>query len=129
MEFATLLGLVLGVLGLAALANGVVALWRSSPSRRYRAVVASVVPQATFLVLHLDVPTPGGDVRVPARTTLADPDVEIGAEREVVLDALRKIAWIGAAPRSLRILGVVSVVLGTVLLVVAAGLVGVGARV
>ncbi|GMA32204.1 hypothetical protein [Litorihabitans aurantiacus] len=134
MPFATLLGLVLGALGLFALGNGVLTLWRSSPGRRRRAVVAEVVPQARDVVLHLDVALEGGPltdgtetVRVPARHALAGGPVEIGQQLDVVLDGRRKLAWVARVPRSLRALGVVSVVLGSVLVVVALGLFGVGA--
>lgn len=126
MSFPTLVGLVLGLLGLFSLANGVFTIWRSSGRRTRSAVVAEVVPQATFQILHLDVDDDGGTVRVPARRPLQPTPVEVGRRLEVVLDGRRKIAWIGRPPRSLRVLGVVSIVLGALLMLFGASLVAAG---
>ena len=126
MSFPTLVGLVLGLLGLFSLANGAFTIWRSSGRRTRSAVVAEVVPQATFQILHLDVDDDGGTVRVPARRPLQPTPVEVGQRLEVVLDGRRKIAWIGRPPRSLRVLGVVSIVLGTLLMLFGASLVAAG---
>ncbi len=127
MSFPTLVGLVLGLLGLFSLANGIFTIWRSSSQRTRSAVVAGIVPQPTFQILHLDVEDDGGTVRVPARRPLDPTPVEVGARLQVVLDGRRKIAWIGRPPRSLRALGVVSIVLGALLAVFGASLVAVGA--
>lgn len=126
MSFPTLVGLVLGLLGLFSLGNGIFTIWRSSSRRTRWAVVADVVPQPTSQILHLDVEDDGGTVRVPARRSLQPTPVEVGQRLEVVLDGRRKIAWIGRPPRSLRVLGVVSIVLGTLLVLFGASLTAAG---
>lgn len=127
MSFPTLVGLVLGLLGLFSLGNGIFTIWRSSSRRTRWAVVAGVVPQATHQILHLDVEDDRGTVRVPARRPLQPTPVEVGQRLEVVLDGRRKIAWIGGPPRSLRVLGIVSIVLGTLLVLFGASLTAAGA--
>ena len=126
MNGAVGLGTVLVAFGAAMCANGVFALWRSSPRRRHLATIAEVATHPTFLVLHLDVPTDGGSIRVPARASRSDPRTEKGTEREVVLDGRHKIAWLDAPPRGLRLLAVVSIVLAVPLVIAGAALLRVG---